>query len=537
MYRSPLSALLLILLLPAFAGPLHAQSVADLEARLKRATSKSDKLTLNYQLAEKLLAGNPAKSATYATAAAQIATEIGDKRKEADATFLSAEGQYRSKNYRAASSNYNAAWNAARNYGLRDVALNSTERLQDIALKQNDFKEALKWSRETVNYLKDAGGGTRSGGDAMRRLEDRLSTVEAENRNLRDQLANATGQSQQLETTFRQTEAQLKETQEKTQQELSQKQATISQISQAKQRSDSLVRTKASMVEFLTKEQLADSILIERAARQLEERGHQVAEAEFAKKVLGLLAALIFVLAGAFYMRYRAKRRAANDLSAKNIQIEEERRRSDELLLNILPPAIAKELKLRNKVSAQKYEKATVMFIDFIGFTSLAEKLSPERLVEELDFCFSNFDRIIGQYRIEKIKTIGDAYMCAGGLPLPNKTHPEDAVRAALEMVAWLENRNRNNPAAVFREMRVGIHTGQVIAGVIGKNKFAYDIWGDAVNLAARLEEEGASNQVNISGTTFEAVKNRFDCTPRGRREVRNKGLVDMYFIKQEKGV
>ena len=283
MYLSPLSALLLILLLPAFAGPLHAQSVADLEARLKRATSKSDKLTLNYQLAEKLLAGNPAKSATYATAAAQIATEIGDKRKEADATFLSAEGQYRSKNYRAASSNYNAAWNAARNYGLRDVALNSTERLQDIALKQNDFKEALKWSRETVNYLKDAGGGTRSGGDAMRRLEDRLSTVEAENRNLRDQLANATGQSQQLETTFRQTEAQLKETQEKTQQELSQKQATISQISQAKQRSDSLVRTKASMVEFLTKEQLADSILIERAARQLEERGHQVAEAEFAK--------------------------------------------------------------------------------------------------------------------------------------------------------------------------------------------------------------------------------------------------------------
>ena len=524
-----------MLLVSAFASPLRAQSVADLEARLKRATSKNDKLTLNYQLAEKLMAGNPAKAATYATAAAQIATEIGDKRKEADATFLSAEGQYRSKNYRGASTNYNSAWNAARNYGLRDIALNSTERLQDIALKQNDFKEALKWSRETVNYLKDAGGGTRSGGEAMRRLEDRLATVEAENRKLREQI----GQSQQLETAFRQTEAQLKETQEKTQQELSQKQATISQISQAKQRADSLVRTKASMVEFLTKEQLADSILLERSARQLEEQRGRVVQAELAQQrsdslrnLLALLAALVFVLAGAFYMRYRAKRKAANDLSAKNIQIEEERRRSDELLLNILPPAIAKELKQRNKVSAQKYEKATVMFIDFIGFTTLAEKLSPERLVEELDFCFSNFDRIIGQYRIEKIKTIGDAYMCASGLSDMNAS-PSDIIKAGLEIQDFLQahQAERMSLGLPYFEARIGVHIGPVVAGVVGAKKFAYDIWGDTVNIASRMEATCEPGRVNVSEDAYWVSKYDFEWQYRGKLAAKNKGEMDMYYV------
>ena len=158
--------------------------------------------------------------------------------------------------------------------------------------------------------------------------------------------------------------------------------------------------------------------------------------------------------------------------------------------------------------------------------------MSPEELINELDECFLAFDEICDKHGLEKIKTIGDAYMCAGGLPVPNTTHPIDAVTAALAMNAWLQERNRNNPKAVFREMRIGIHTGPVIAGVIGKNKFAYDIWGDAVNLASRMEELGEPGRVNISGSTCEAVKHRFKCSYRGKKEVHNKGLVDMYFIE-----
>ena len=266
----------------------------------------------------------------------------------------------------------------------------------------------------------------------------------------------------------------------------------------------------------------------------------QAAFQRFAYGLGALLLLVLTLLTVGWALARRAGRRLQvqnSQIQVQNRQIEEERNKSDRLLLNILPDEIAQELRAQGYANPKHYDSATVLFTDFVNFTSLSSQLSPNALIAELDECFLAFDEIAEKHHLEKIKTIGDAYMCAGGLPLPNKTHPEDAVRAALEMVAWLENRNRNNPAAVFREMRVGIHTGQVIAGVIGKNKFAYDIWGDAVNLAARLEEEGASNQVNISGTTFEAVKNRFDCTPRGRREVRNKGLVDMYFIKQEKGV
>ncbi|HNE29093.1 MAG TPA: adenylate/guanylate cyclase domain-containing protein, partial [Saprospiraceae bacterium] len=133
---------------------------------------------------------------------------------------------------------------------------------------------------------------------------------------------------------------------------------------------------------------------------------------------------------------------------------------------------------------------------------------------------------------LEKIKTIGDAYMCAGGLPVPNDTHAEDAVKAALEMLDWLDQRNRNNPRAIFRQMRIGIHTGPVIAGVVGKNKFAYDIWGDAVNLASRLEELGEPSRINISTATRDAVGHLFTTSYRGKKEVHNKGLVDMYFIE-----
>lgn len=530
------------LLLFALSGStrVNAQSVGELENRFNRSGSKSEKMNLAYQIAEKSIANNAKKASDYANRASQLATEIGDKRREADATFLSADAEYRLRNYKEASNRFMHSWNAARNYGLRDVALNSTEKLQDIALKQNDYREALKWSRETVNYLKDAGGGVRGGGDAQRRLENQLAAAEANNRTLREQIAQLTGKTEILETTY---QSQLKEVQEKNQQQLTQKEQTISQIEQARQRSDSLASSKSRLVETLTKEQMADAIVRAQQEKELQLQKTLVAEAELGKQqsenmrnVLALVAAFVLVLAALFYVRFRAKRRTADELTQKNALIESEQKRSDNLLLNILPPAIAQELKTRNKVAAQKYEQATVMFVDFTGFTKVAEKLSPEMLVEELDYCFSNFDNIISKYRIEKIKTIGDAYLCASGLSDMNAS-PSDIVRAALEIQDFLlglkaERMDRGMP---YFEARVGIHMGPVVAGVVGAKKFAYDIWGDTVNTAARFEEACEPGRVNVSENIHEFARYEFEWHYRGKIPAKNKGLVDMYYVTSVK--
>jgi adenylate cyclase len=215
-----------------------------------------------------------------------------------------------------------------------------------------------------------------------------------------------------------------------------------------------------------------------------------------------------------------------------NRRLAEERGKSDRLLLNILPGEVAQELKSHGYATPRHYPSVTIVFTDFANFTLLSSQLSPEKLIEELDDCFLAFDEISDRHGLEKIKTIGDAFMCAGGLPVPNETHPRDAVQAALAMFEWLEERRRSKTGATFLEMRVGIHTGPVVAGVVGKNKFAYDIWGDAVNLAARLEEHGEPGRINISRATYEAVKDQFECTFRGEKEVHNKGKVEMYFVE-----
>ena len=264
----------------------------------------------------------------------------------------------------------------------------------------------------------------------------------------------------------------------------------------------------------------------------------QLSKEETFRKYAYILGALLSVILGLLGIGWLYARRAGRRLKVQNrkiqlqkAEIEDERQKSDKLLLNILPGEIAQELRVNGYANPRFYGSATVLFTDFLNFTSLSSQLSPEQLISELDECFLAFDEIAEKNGLEKIKTIGDAFMCAGGLPIPNDTHPLDAVRAALEMSRWLESRNHEKPDAVFREMRIGIHTGPVIAGVIGKNKFAYDIWGDAVNLAARLEELGEPGRINASGATVEAVKHAFSYTYRGKKEVHNKGLVDMYFI------
>ncbi|MHA7128787.1 adenylate/guanylate cyclase domain-containing protein [Algoriphagus namhaensis] len=210
--------------------------------------------------------------------------------------------------------------------------------------------------------------------------------------------------------------------------------------------------------------------------------------------------------------------------------IEEEKNRSDELLLNILPGEIAEELKIHGKVKAHRFNSATVLFTDFKSFSTMAEQISPERLVESIDFYFKEFDAITQKYQLEKIKTIGDSYMCAGGIPSSTPDHAVRIVRAAREMMEFTTS---SKPPGILQfEMRIGIHTGPVVAGIVGVKKWQYDIWGDTVNIASRMESNSEEGKINLSGTTYEIIKDDFECEYRGSIDIKNRGIWEMYYLK-----
>ncbi|MFT7611642.1 MAG: adenylate cyclase [Parvicellaceae bacterium] len=218
--------------------------------------------------------------------------------------------------------------------------------------------------------------------------------------------------------------------------------------------------------------------------------------------------------------------------------IYKSKQKSEKLLLNILPKEIALELKKNGNAEATLIKNTTVLFTDFKGFTALSEILSPKKLVEEINLCFSAFDHIMGKHNIEKIKTIGDAYMAAGGLPTENTTHANDVLKAALEIKEFMLDLAEKKKAKgePFFEIRIGVHTGPVVAGIVGVKKFQYDIWGDTVNTAARMESSGGVGKVNISETTYEIIKDNQEYTieSRGKVEAKGKGMLEMFFVKRK---
>jgi len=240
---------------------------------------------------------------------------------------------------------------------------------------------------------------------------------------------------------------------------------------------------------------------------------------------------LLLVLAGGLFNKYKYTKRT-------NKVISREKERSDELLLNILPAEVAEELKDKGSAEAVQIDQVSVLFTDFKGFTALSEKLTPKELVRDLHECFSAFDLICETHGLEKIKTIGDAYMAAGGLPVPNNTHPTDAIAAALEMRDFVDEGKLKKTAAglPFFEIRIGIHTGPVVAGIVGVKKFSYDIWGDTVNTASRMESSGEPGKVNMSEATYALVKDtpNLTFTSRGKIQAKGKGEMEMYFVEPE---
>jgi len=230
-------------------------------------------------------------------------------------------------------------------------------------------------------------------------------------------------------------------------------------------------------------------------------------------------------------------RRKLIELNEAQQALAVEKGKSDELLLNILPSQIADELKQKGHVEPRYYDSATIMFTDFKGFTGFAETLEPRSVVDELNQYFSEFDDIVGRHKLEKIKTIGDAYLCVGGLPGKNRSHPVDVCLAALEIRDFIErtNEQRNKMRLPPWELRIGIHTGAVMAGVVGKRKFTYDIWGDAVNVAALMESNGKPGRINLSESTYRQVEGFFETERRDFIEAKNKGRLQTYFLTQLK--
>ncbi len=287
--------------------------------------------------------------------------------------------------------------------------------------------------------------------------------------------------------------------------------------------SDSLERLKKvksiAQYESEKKEEFAKQALL----TVEEKRQHQRKNFLFAGAILS------FLLIGAI-LRIRLIRNS-------RIAIQKERDRSDELLLNILPVEVADELKAKGKVAAREYKNVTVLFSDLVDFTSKAEKMTPDVLIEELNICFKAFDQIMEKNNVEKIKTIGDAYMCAGGMHDDPATAAKRVVAAGLEMQAFVEDRRKAIPdlAGSRFQMRIGIHTGNVIAGIVGLKKFQYDLWGDTINVASRMETNSHTGMVNISEATYSLIKNQKELSfdSRGDVDVKGKGKMQMFFVEK----
>ncbi len=322
--------------------------------------------------------------------------------------------------------------------------------------------------------------------------------------------------------------------------EKTQLQNKVASLSAAQMRAELLIAMQKNYLDSMKMSRMKDSfqlvtkeILLREQATQLELQNNQIQLQNSQRNFFIAVAVILLTLAVGAYIRSSEIKKYNVALNAKNEALSAEQERSERLLLNILPSMVAEELKDHGVTKARRYELATVMFIDFKEFSKIAKLLRPEELVAELDTYFKAFDKIINKYKIEKIKTIGDAYMCVGGLPDVEGSEPKDVVLAALEiqdlMDQFKSERERINKP--FFEARIGIHTGPLVAGVVGSMKFAYDIWGDTVNIASRLESNGQPWRVNISAVTYELVKDDFEFETRGIIPIKNNNEIGMYFV------
>ncbi len=318
------------------------------------------------------------------------------------------------------------------------------------------------------------------------------------------------------------------------------KEAQITNMSESKAKVELMMAEQKLLLDSLAFAKKVDSLTLQQKQMELaavqtnlKEQEARSGLASSQRNLFLSIAFIVFLLAIGLFILYKNIKSHNSILEAKNKLIQKEQERAEKLLLNILPYTVAQELKETGSARAKNYEEATVLFADFKGFSQIAKQLSPDELVAELDLCFKAFDEIITKHKLEKIKTIGDSYMCAGGLPTVDNNHPKRVIEAAIEIQTFLNKLKEKRLAARkhFFEARIGIHSGPLVAGVVGSKKFAYDIWGDTVNVAARLENTSAPGKINVSESTYGLVKDYFQFEHRGSVPVKNMGEVEMYYL------
>lgn len=536
LYKSQCSIILLFVFL--IQSNLFAQT---LEQRFAKA-SKQDQVQIALQAARDFQA-EPNKAATWAQKAYDAASSLGNQAVMAQAAFMGAEAFSNARASAKAKAKYERAASHAENIGDYVMISDCYRQLINIANKDNDSKAAMRYGVLAADLLRKKGGSSAKAQSNVpdTRYQQLVKENEALSRevsNMRQQLASNSNKPayngdkakfadamRQVDKIKQESEIQTKELESKIS-KMSGENAKALLLAENAKRQKEKVESEKKRLEAEQKEEIAKKDLALASAELAASKSKNLRNI----MMVGFLGVLGIMLL--LYNRFRANKKANKVLEEKNKLIEKEQQRSEELLLNILPPAIAEELKREGKAKARYIDDVSVLFTDFKNFTNIAEQLSPEQLVAELDYCFKGFDYIISQYNIEKIKTIGDAYMCAAGLS-PNSGSAIKLVKAAIEMQEFLhdykmEKIAKNEP---YFEARVGINSGPVVAGVVGNKKFAYDIWGDTVNLAARMEQNSEANMINISETTYWKVKYDFDCQYRGKLAVKNKGEVEMYFV------
>ncbi len=528
---------------------MQAQSASELEARLKKASSSTERMQLKYELAGVYMNSDLQKAAMHIQDAQDIARQKKDRSMAAKIIFRDAEIHIKRRDRDRAEARFKGALSAAKDSRNDEIALKSLDQLARIAYEDRNYRGAYNYSKEAVAYLKknraastSSSSSSSSSGSVTRLTNDNVK-LKNENRQLekeimrvKEELAGMKGEKFDASAAKKELDAQkrkLERERASIEEELKQREAEIANISEEKEKAEERTQRYISRYKKLSEDEKEQAYELELKEKELLQAQLATQEQEQYTKLAAIGAGVLGLLILFFITMLISNRRSKKALENKNKEIDEERKRSDELLLNILPEPIAYELKENGKAKAQKYDSVSVLFTDFKNFSGISEKLQPEQLVSELDHCFKAFDYIISQYKgIEKIKTIGDAYMCASGLT-DRKKLPTDLVKAAMEMQEFLKDykQDRSRQGLPFFEARIGIHTGPVVAGVVGFNKFAYDIWGDTVNIAARMESNSDVGRVNISESTYNQVKYKFQCQYRGKIAAKNKGMIDMYYV------
>ena len=559
--------LLLFALFPLLPSPfvslLSAQSSPELIEALDDADTDAERYGILYDLTGQLLESSrkedKALAVTFSKQLYSTAKRLADKKLTGPAAYTLALAYRNQRDDRNTDRFMAEAVEFGMKAGQADLIMLAVAERNRLATKARNYREAAAISQRALDYF------TRNGDDrslsALRAqlkreqaaLQRRRREIEAETQELsgevnrlQEEKDRLSGSNQQLKGTNQKLEREnLTRTEQLAQRarELEESNRELSQTQEEKAVVERRVAESKKEISALGREALEQRMLATEAREQLVEAElvRQEAEMKAERQATQLYAAIgagaaLLLLALTFFSRFRVKQRSAKKLAAANSELDAAKQQSDDLLKNILPVDIAEELKATGKARARRFPDATVLFCDFVNFTKTAERLGAEALVQELDVCFKAFDKIMDNYPgVEKIKTIGDAYMAASGLTA-RKTLPNDIVRAALDMQAFLndEGRKRAELGLPFFSGRIGLHTGPVVAGVVGARKFAYDIWGDTVNVASRIEGKSEPGRVNISESTYDLIKYKFRCTYRGKVEAKNKGLIDMYFVEEE---